>query len=98
VLTSGLPCERSGSSGFIDVPTIVTTQIEISYKLNGKLLPAAAACYVERTRRPVAFVQTSQTYMSAQRQKRTGNWRKHSTFNIEHPTGRCFADELNVGR
>jgi hypothetical protein len=36
-LTSGLPRERSGSSGFIGFPTIQTTQTEISYKLNENL-------------------------------------------------------------
>ena len=36
-LTGGWPRERSGSSGFIGVPTIITTPAENSYKLNEKL-------------------------------------------------------------
>jgi hypothetical protein len=100
-LTSGLPRERFGSSGFIDVPTIITTQTEISYKPNERLLPAAATWYVERTRQLVEFVQTCQFNICSPSGKKGQEIClniQHSTSKIELPTGRCFAGNLNVGR
>jgi hypothetical protein len=99
VLTSGLPRERFGSSGFIDVPTIVTTQIEISYKLNGKLLPAAAA-YLWNGRADRLNLFKPSKPMCPPSGKKGQNLRENiqqPTSNIEHPTDPCLANESDVG-